>query len=393
VAVLIACAVGVAIGLLYRGANVRAATAIAAAVGLVALVAPTGAAQPAATPPAGAAQPPAKAPVVARPRQVRPPKPPVEPPPLPNVSLRVEAPTTRGAWTVRVSNQGDVPVRIAADARLVTLDVLPRGARQSLRCELPPDMRPDNDLGRPLVLPPGRSYAESFEPRLYCFGGQRLAALAPGTIVVARLGWLGKATRFSVISPIDGVEPKLASRPYLDAPPIVLPDEPTPQSMPTVIATPPVDDPPRLSLRSSETSESDSASGVEVPVTLRNDGTRTVILRFRPETVRFDVSGPGGADHCTWPAQPTAPTRDLFTTLGPGASTSLRIVLGQYCAAHTFDESGLFVVRARLDTRGASGSQVGLRTFDGEVIALSPTLVRLHRGRSPKPLAVPRLEP
>ena len=46
-------------------------------------------------------------------------------------------------------------------------------------------MRPENgDLERPLVLPPGRSYSESFEARLYCFGAARGAALAPGSVIV-----------------------------------------------------------------------------------------------------------------------------------------------------------------------------------------------------------------
>jgi hypothetical protein len=293
---------------------------------------------------------------------------------------------------MRVSNEGDVPFRIVADARLLALDVLPRGARESTRCALPGDMRPENDLERPLVLPPGHAYVESFEPRLYCFGGKKLDALAPGTIVVARLGWLGKASRFAAVSPIDGVEPRLASRPSVDAPPIVLPDEPTPALTPSVIAGPADQDPPKLSLRSGESVDADLSSAIEIPVTLRNQGTRAVVLRFRPETLRFDVSSPGGADHCAWPSLATAPTRDLFTTLAPGATTSLVAVLGQYCDSHTFDNPGLLVVRARLDTRNASGASLGLATFDGEVVALSPTIVRLHRGRSAKPSVRPQLE-
>src|SRR3974390_2033156 len=52
--------------------------------------------------------------------------PPLQPKPAPNVKLELETPTTRGPWTVRIVNAGEVPVRIVADARLLALDVVPR---------------------------------------------------------------------------------------------------------------------------------------------------------------------------------------------------------------------------------------------------------------------------
>ena len=43
-------------------------------------------------------------------------------PPPPNVTLEIEASSPRGPWRMRVTNQGDVPVTIVADARLLALD-------------------------------------------------------------------------------------------------------------------------------------------------------------------------------------------------------------------------------------------------------------------------------
>jgi hypothetical protein len=315
----------------------------------------------------------------------------VEKDPPPEVTLAVEAPTTRGTWSMRLANEGDVPVRIVADARLLALEVFPRGARDPFRCELPPDMKPDNDLERPLVLPPHRAYSESFEPRLYCLDGKRLDALAPGSIVVAHLGWTGHSARYLEVSSIEGIEPKIAGRASVDAPPIALPDEPTPT--PPQPTSDPLADLPRLSLRSAASVDAASASKVEIPVTLRNDGARAVVVRFRPETLRFELLGAERADHCAWPSLAGAPIVDQFATIPPKGTSTLRVVLGAYCAAHAFDQAGLYLVVARLDTRNASGATLGLHTFDGEVTATSPTVVRLHRGRAPKVLARPKLEP
>ena len=52
----------------------------------------------------------------------------VAPPPAPEVKLSLTAPTTRGTWKLRVTNDGDVPVRIVADARDARARRHPRGA-------------------------------------------------------------------------------------------------------------------------------------------------------------------------------------------------------------------------------------------------------------------------
>ena len=180
-----------------------------------------------------------------------------------------------------------MPVRIAADARALSLDVTPRGARNpTVRCELPDDMRPEGgDLDRPLVVPPGKSYSESFEARLYCFGETKGGALEPGsTIVVARLGWGGKHPRSFEVLPVEGVEPRVAAVGALEAPPVVLPDEPTATPAPAARSGDgAVDAPEDVGGLSGHWVDVDSFSGLEVPVTLRNDGAHAVFVAYRPE--------------------------------------------------------------------------------------------------------------
>jgi hypothetical protein len=128
-------------------------------------------------------------------------------------------------------------------------------------------------------------------------------------------------------------------------------------------------------------------------VTLRNEGSRAVTVRFRPETLAFDVTAAAGATDCVWPTPPTAPTRELYTTVPSGGSTTLSVLLGAYCGGHVLDNAGLLAVRPRLDTRKASGEAIGVRAFEGLVIATRPTLVRLHSGQVAPKLQRPALAP
>ncbi len=147
------------------------------------------------------------------------PKPKVPTAPPPSVALTLDAPGPRGTWKMRVENTGDVPVRLVADARLLTLELTPApkdGAAAAKKkkpkpvvCALPADMRPIGDVDRALVLAPKRSYTESIDPRLYCFGAKASEVLAPGTKIVAHLGWWkshGTSAPF-IVSPFEEVTP------------------------------------------------------------------------------------------------------------------------------------------------------------------------------------------
>jgi hypothetical protein len=310
------------------------------------------------------------------------------------VKLTLQAPTLTGRWLIRVTNDDTVPVRLVADARWLVLEITPRSARTATRCELPVDMRPPaGDMDRPLVLPPGRSYAETVDPRLYCFGQRLRDALAQGATVVARLGWTegNKARPPFVVSSIEGVEPAVAPAKFLEAPPIVLPDDPTPPlATPTAVdAGDP--DPPRLTLRATEAIDAPSSSGLGLDVTLENHGNRPVLVRFRPESLRFSVASEAGGEECTWPTRPVAAMRELYSTLPAHGTERLAVLLDEYCH-DSFDVPGLLVVRATLDTRRASSEDIGLRTFRGEVATTKQTLVRLHRGKRAPQVERPHLE-
>jgi hypothetical protein len=309
------------------------------------------------------------------------------------VKLSLDVPTRQGAWTLHVTNAGDVPVRLAADARRVSLEVTPRGEAHPVHCELPVDMRPDDDLDRSLVLPPGRSYAESFEPRLYCFGEHALRALSPQAIVVARLGWPAGslAEDRQAVSAIDGVEPVVGSLPSITSAPVALPDEPTPST--ALVTATGAGEVPMLHLASSVAVDAQSFGDLAITVTLRNEGTRPVRLRFKPETLAFDVTTSRGVEHCSWPTPVGAPMRELFSTLPAGGAESQQVLLADYCNRKSFEHAGLVVVRPQLDTRKAGGQDIGLQTFDGQIIATEPTIVRLHRGTGGARLGRPQLEP
>jgi hypothetical protein len=315
--------------------------------------------------------------------------------PVPDVTLAVEAPTRSGPWTMRVTNAGEVPVRLVADARLLVLEVTPRSATKAVRCELPADMRPADDADSALVLPPSRSYAETFDPRLYCFGGHLSDALGAGASVVAHLGWTGgnKARAPFVVQSIDGVEPVLAPVKALRAEPIGVPDDPTVPLTSFGDRRPDDPDPVKLTIRGPASIDAGSPGGISIDVTLRNQGKRPVTLRFRPETLRFEVAAPRAVENCRWPLMPVAAMRELFTTVHSGGAQDLAVLLGDYCSGHVFDDPGLLVIRPALDTRKASGADIAIKTFDGEVVATTPTLLRLHQGAKPPQLRRPHLEP
>ena len=318
-----------------------------------------------------------------------------EPPaPPPSVALTV-AQESDTRWRMRVENRGPVPVRLAADARLLSLDVTAPGAKKALHCVLPADMRPANGYDRELVLPPQRAFAETFDPRLYCFGAKEEAALVPGASVVAHLGWPAPAraqrlTSPFVLEPIEGVTPPVApAKEIASAPWTIAALAPTPTPTPTPYSD---ETPDKLEVSSLPHEDAERGVDVSVAVTVANRGTRAVTVLVRPETLAFDVQGPGGAVRCGGTRAVDAPIRELYTTLAPGTHTSVRLLLDDMCPDKTFDRAGLYVVRALLDTRRASARGLGVRTFDGVAVAPVTTQVRIRQARKPSLPPRPALE-
>jgi hypothetical protein len=309
-----------------------------------------------------------------------------------SVKLSLQPRTASGAWTIRIENEGPVPARVVADIRLLSLDVTPRGAHRPLHCELPTAMRPTDELERSMVIPPKRAFAETFSPRLYCFGASGFSALTGGSTVSARLALVGPASpAIWEVAPMDGDLTHVARRKWLEAPPVLLPDDPTPVAARTPPAHDDASDAPQLVFEVPEAVDAPSAEEVEVPVTLRNKGSSPVTVAFRPEVVRFDVTSGPITTHCSWPVQPTAPLRELFTSLAPGASTELTLMLDAYCREQAFEHAGLLIVRPWADMQHDSGAPIGLRSFDGRISANRPVFVRLQRGTAIVPWVKPRL--
>jgi hypothetical protein len=189
------------------------------------------------------------------------------------------------------------------------------------------------------------------------------------------------------------VEPALAPVKVLESPPIVLPDETPAKYVPSDALAQAEDlDRPHLSLRAQAAVDAGRPDGITIEVTLRNDGKRPVTLRFRPESLRFTVSGPAGVEDCIWPTRPVAAMRELYSTVRPGGADTLGVLLSDYCSDRSLGTPGLLLVTPYLDTRKASGDSIGIRSFDGEVAATRPTVVRLHEGRSQPRLVRPQLE-
>ena len=122
--------------------------------------------------------------------------------PAPPVRMRVIAPSAVGPWMLRIDNESDAKIRIPADVRLLTFEVrTPSDApvrqthasgwsRRATVCDGPRafGLTGRFPARRELVLEPGHSYTEEFDPRLICFG-KDAELLVPGARVKAYLGW------------------------------------------------------------------------------------------------------------------------------------------------------------------------------------------------------------
>jgi hypothetical protein len=334
-------------------------------------------------------------------------------PASPNVTLSVTPGTAGGPWKLVVTNGGELPVLIAADPRVVTLDLIPQNPSAkvtTLRCALPDDARPTSDEGRELVVPAKRSWSASFDPLFYCFGAKERALLVAGTTVKAHLGWpaplvppknakkpaAGPSAPF-VVSPVGASVGQLAPLKELEASTFTLTEAVTAAPPPASAAAASPEaaqstDAKKPALAISATEATDVARGVDVPltITVANESDRAVTTFFRASTLAFTVNGPAGSVACGSPRAIAEPFRELFTTIGVKGKSSATLLVTALCPAGTFDEPGIYRVLPRLDTRGTSGRNVGLKTWDGEVIAKTPALVRV---RTPRKTTVPAKKP
>ena len=227
------------------------------------------------------------------------------------------------------------------------------------------------------MLPPGGTYVEEFDPRLYCFGPHDAALLVPYSHVVARLGWAGHGTTPPfVIDETFGGEHRSGLK-ELVSESILTPDE---------LPSPTTDDhPQRLLVTAPARIAAETGRSLSLDVTVENTTSRPVTLLLRPETLAFEVASPKGVYACSWGRAPGSVIAEVLTTIAPHGKATTSVLLGTLCPDATFAKAGLFTVTPRLDTRKTSGRGIGVETFDGTVRALSPTLIRVRRPRAPRP--------
>lgn len=334
----------------------------------------------------------------------------------PSMKLTV-TPSASGPWALRVQNTGETPVRIPADARLLSLEITPpagqpvaldKAAKKgapvgSPTCVLPDDARPSTDEGLELVIPATRGWSTTFDPLFYCFGARERAALVAGASVKARFGFKAPAVKGKTpaipsppfaVSPVGASVGKIAAVKMIEADPVTLPDAFSAKA-PATGARPASSDAPaesKVYLTLPETM--DAAKGVDLTtnVTLVNDSDRAVTLLFRTDMMQFTASGPGGSVACGAVRNIGSPMKELFVTVGAKGKTSMGVMFTATCGPGTFDQPGLYRLDAKLDTTQASGRSINVKTWDDVAMTKQPLLLRVREAHHPPPPARPNLD-
>ncbi len=313
----------------------------------------------------------------------------------PLVRLAIEVPPTHGLWHLLVTNRDRVPVRLAADVRQLSLLVRLPDDRAYVRCSLPSGM-----LGaapeRQLVLQPGESYVEPFDPRMFCWGADA-DKIGPGASVTAFLGWspdprLEKRSKPQV--PPFVVEPVVAPAAFVPAKQIASLTFWLTQGD-RASASPGREPPPRFvgapDLRLSTPRWADAVDhrSARISATLTNVGDRAALVHVRPDDLEVRVQRPDGSSTVCGPATGyRAAVRDFFLTIQPGKSASVTSLLTELCPSGTFDRPGLYVLHSTLRVRD-DGSAFRLQAVTGDFSSPKATLLRLRSSRQPFHVAPP----
>ena len=315
-----------------------------------------------------------------------------ESPEYPHVRLTIDPLGGDHTWVLRIQNIDAVPLRLVADARLLSLDVTADKPHATTRhCTLPPEMRLTSDEEHTVIVPPRMSYVEAFDPRLYCFDARDDRALMSGGSVVGRFGFPTRRGKPSPPYVVASADPDSAGDRTPSAEivgePLSLPGRSEPSSKPPPAPpAPPATETASSSMGAPSVStparmDATSLRELSLPVTVTNPTPRTMHLLLRPETIAIDATGPRGTTRCQWTVTP-APIAELFTTLAPHAGVTTEVLVAALCPASFFDRPGLYSLHADLDTSQASGATIGIRSFVGEAASKSSTLLRLRAVRT-----------
>jgi hypothetical protein len=339
-----------------------------------------------------------------------------EPGPL---GLSVEV-TERGPgmpWVLSITNDGDAPVRMVADPRLLQFEILVPHKRQPVTCKLPSGLFPDGpDRRLEVQLEPGEGVAEAFDPRLYCFAAGGQDNLVPGAIVTPSFGWPPKKPRsvwrsgkkeevaaeqappflagpaggeqaLPLADPppkqkeLDGGAFEEARVKRLQAKPFALRSEYAKWSS-TRIADEVRKNPGPFDLDLVQGSDAHAERTATIDLSLKNRSKQSQQVFFRRELVSFEVTGPDGMTTCD--AQPDVrnPDPQGFTSLRPGGAVRVATRLTEVCPRGTFSRPGLYLVHARFDAT-VSGEQHGLDAYTGTAVSTQPAGVRIRTGEQP----------
>lgn len=328
------------------------------------------------------------------------------------------------AWRLHIVNEGDQPVELVADTRLLWFEVkLPGKKKQSL-CKLPDALAATNPPEPRLIvhLEPGEGVADQIDPRLYCFaeGDQKL--LVPGAEVTPHFGWpeappkkrwkRGKLVEEPTLQkppfvarqsleaeshveqPTRPVSPKAAARltsagvagadKQLEGAGLTLRSEYAAWSHQSTPQTPSGDTDsdavlPPIGLRLIQGSDAKAEHEATIKLTLFNQSPLPTYVYFRREMVSFEVAGPAGVIQCPGRLDERSPERSSFLQLARGAKREFACRLAELCPRGTFGVPGLYLVYARFDAT-LSGHEQGIDAFVGPVYSRTPATVRIRTG-------------
>ncbi len=322
----------------------------------------------------------------------------------------------RGAdlpWTMLIANRGSRPVSLAADVRLLELEVkkpAPQEEADTTGKKKPKTLKEEkpvvckfSDSERPkkvgpdltVELAPETIAVYRFDPRLICDE----SVLVPGATVTPRFGWEEKkktvwkaGKKEEVLLPQEA--PFVASADGEGAPEPVKQLAGEPFTLDQSYAPPaeeePKDskEPPPLELAVRPLGAATDPRTETVTVDIKNPATFARYLFVRRELITYEVVGPNGTSSCISYPDERAPVRQSFEHLGAGKTLSLTSRLPEMCPPGTFDTAGLYRVHARLDATNR-GDEYKLDAYVGSVISKKPGILRMRGGEPPRMLVIP----
>jgi hypothetical protein len=315
-------------------------------------------------------------------------------------------------WLLALLNEGDSPVRVIADQRLLWFELEVPGKRtKKATCRLPGALFPSRiDHRAEIVLEPGQAIADSFDPRLYCFGVKGQTELVPGALVKPFFGWPEKKAPARRGKAEQGPTPPFVATPatvisgpnarvpaqdelcdsaesgcikLLEGQPFGLRSEYKAWSSARLEEDDKLrENPGPIELVLTQGSDAEAERNATVTLAVKNRTKRPMAIYFRRELVSFEVVGPDGTVTCDPEPDQRAPERQAFERLARGGSLAVTSRLVELCPSGTLARPGLYLVHARFDAN-QRGDEFNLDAFVGRVVSLAPAAVRVKTGELP----------